>query len=106
MIKPKQTSTIKIVFIFLIFSICLNLFFLFTWLNTGSLKTYSTKQSLCNAFAKNYLKTVQQTDGIEDFGGEKWQTAIAIESDMYNMCLLDLNLENVKQFRLTNIERL
>lgn len=95
----------KLIYIVLIASAILNLLFLIKWTDRdGDGRLYANKQSLCMDFAQSYLRTVQKTDNITDFGGKDWQAAIAIESDFYNICLLDLNENTLKDFKNTNIE--
>lgn len=68
-------------------------------------KAYSNKTTLCQRFAQSYLSTVQKTDNITDYGSEKWQIAIDIETDMYNLCLTDLNRQAVTNFKMSAIEK-
>ena len=96
----------KLIHIVLITSVILNLVFLIKWLDgDDDGRLYASKEYLCMDFAQSYLRTVQKTDNITDFGGEKWQAAIAVESDFYNICLLDLNKDTLKDYKTTNIER-
>lgn len=72
---------------------------------TDDRRVYSSKQSLCQQFSQSYLKTVQKTDKITDFGSEKWQMAIDIETEMYNLCLTDLNKDALKNYKTSAIEK-
>jgi hypothetical protein len=69
-------------------------------------KSYKSKQVMCIDFAQSYLKTVQKTDmkSAQD-DPKKWSLAVAVESDLYNLCLLDLNKDSLKSFDLGNIKR-
>ena len=69
-------------------------------------KSYKSKQSMCIDFAQSYLKTVQKTDmKSAQYEPKKWGLAVAVESDLYNLCLLDLSKESLKSFDLSNIKR-
>lgn len=68
-------------------------------------RVYSSKEILCQQFAQSYLKTIQKTDNITDFGSDKWKMAIDIETDFYNMCLLDLNKEVLKNYKPKALEK-
>jgi hypothetical protein len=99
---------VKNKFVYIVLIVCAILFLtIFIKLIDGNDdgRLYPNRQSLCIDFAESYLKTVQKTDDIKDFGGEKWQAAVAVESDFYNMCLLDLKKDNLKNYKTTNIER-
>lgn len=71
----------------------------------GNGKVYASKITLCQQFAQNYLRTIQKTENITDFGSDKWKMAVDIETDFYNMCLLDLNKESLKEYRPTALEK-
>ena len=107
-IMPNLNSLLrnKLIYVALIVSVILNFVFLINWVGgTDDGRLYANKQSLCMDFAQSYLRTVQKSDNIADFGGEQWNAAIAIESDFYNMCLLDLSKDNLKNYQTANIER-
>ena len=67
-------------------------------------KQYPSKQSLCRHFAQSYLRTIPKTE--PNYTGEKWGIAVAIETDLYNLCLLDLDKEVLKDYRTSTIEKL
>ncbi len=52
-------------------------------------KLYSSKQKLCMQFALSYLRTIKEV--TPEFSEKKWQMAIDIETEMYNLCMRDLN---------------
>jgi len=71
----------------------------------GDGRTYLTKQDLCRDFAHSYLKTVQKTDSFTATSNpEKWSLAVAIETDLYNLCLLDLDKESLGEFVIKNVQ--
>lgn len=66
-------------------------------------KLYPTKQKLCIQFAQSYLRTIQKVE--PEFNTEKWQMAIDIETEMYNLCLLELNRESLGKFNASALEK-
>lgn len=68
-------------------------------------RVYRNKMSLCMDFAQSYLKTVQKTDMTSTAESEKWQMAVDIETDMYNLCLTDLNKEAIGSYKPSAIEK-
>ncbi len=68
-------------------------------------KVYSSKVDLCRQFAQSYLRTIGKTDNITDFGSEKWKMAIDVETELYNMCRLDLNKETLKNYKPSSLEK-
>lgn len=66
--------------------------FLFGWwlgreaiLDTG--RVYPNRTTMCTHFAQSYLLTIRQEPG---FNEDKWQKAIDIETEFFNLCMLDL----------------
>lgn len=57
---------------------------------------------MCEFFAQSYLRTIPIVK--PDPNDEQWQMKIAIETDLYNMCLLDLNKEALKNYKPSAIE--
>lgn len=68
--------------------------------NDGRL--YSSKYSLCMDFAQSYLRTIPKIE--KDFNDEKWRMAVAVETELYNMCLLDLKEEALGSFQARALE--
>ncbi len=74
-------------------------------------KVYSSKQELCYDFVQSYFKTVQKTDNAsssEDISrpeNQRWDMAIDVETDFYNLCMLDLEREALKNYKSTIIEK-
>lgn len=68
-------------------------------------RLYPSKQKMCMEFAQSYLKTIKKTESITDFSGNAWNRAIAIESDLYKLCLSDLTDESLEELELNNIRR-
>lgn len=74
-------------------------------------KLYSSKENLCAHFAKSYLRTIQKTDRArstnDTFRHEnlRWQMAIDIETDFYNLCILNLSTESLRDYKSTIIEK-
>ena len=71
--------------------------------DTNEGKIYASKQNLCVQFAQSYLRTIPKVES--NFSNEKWQMAIDVETDLYNMCLLDLNREALKNYKPSAIEK-
>jgi hypothetical protein len=61
---------------------------------------YASKITLCQQFAQSYLKTVRKSLNIQTDSPE-WDMAIDVETDMYNLCLVELNPEALKNFKTT-----
>jgi hypothetical protein len=82
---------------------------LFGWLicfwgsDTNEGNVYLTKEELCIHFVQSYLKTIPKVE--PDYSDEKWDIAVDVETDLYNICLLDLNKEALKNFKPTAIEK-
>ncbi|MBU3935271.1 hypothetical protein KJ909_01210 [Patescibacteria group bacterium] len=74
-------------------------------------KLYSTKERLCTHFAQSYLRTVQKTDkarnseNISSSENQRWQMAVDIETDFYNLCTLNLEEKSLKTYKSTIIEK-
>lgn len=71
--------------------------------DTNEGKTYTSKENLCIQFAQSYLRTIPKVES--NLNDEKWQMAVDVETDLYNMCLLDLNKEALKNFKPSAIEK-
>ncbi len=74
-------------------------------------KLYSSKEKLCTHFAQSYLRTVQKTDNarstdnISSPENQRWQMAVDVETDFYNLCLLNLEKEALKKYKSTIIDK-
>lgn len=79
--------------------------------NNDNGKLYSSKERLCAHFAQSYLKTVQKTDNarssenISSLENQKWEMAIDVETDFYNLCMLNLDKKSLKTYKSTIIEK-
>lgn len=99
----KNQKTILLVGIITVVGIIAYYLYPGTIVNNG--KEYSSKATLCRQFAQDYLKTVQKTDTITDLGSDKWNMAVDVETDLYNLCLIDLNKESLKNYKTTSLEK-
>lgn len=54
-------------------------------------------------FAQSYLRTIPKIE--KDFNDKKWEMAIDVETELYNMCLLDLNQESLGAYRAKALEK-
>jgi len=74
-------------------------------------KQYSSKEKLCTHFAQSYLRTVQKTDNarssenISSPVNQRWEMAIDIETDFYNLCMLNLDEQSLKTYKSTVLEK-
>jgi hypothetical protein len=74
-------------------------------------QVYPSKENLCQQFAQSYLQTVPKTDGAissndtSSLENQKWLMAIDVETELYNMCLLDLNPASLKNYKLDSFEK-
>lgn len=74
-------------------------------------ETYANKESLCQDFAQSYLKTVQKTDNAKSSENilspenQKWEMAIDVETELYNLCLLNLDKESLKNYKPKALEK-
>lgn len=111
MILPK-TLPKKLLVLSLIINIvvCFILFFnLFD--RDDESRLYSSKISLCTDFARSYLKTVQKTDNARSTDNilspesKRWEMAVDVETDFYNLCMLDLNENTLKNFHSTIVKK-
>lgn len=98
----KRTNIILGISVFIIVIITLGYYFYQDDLQDNG-KLYPSKENLCTHFAQSYLRTVRKTDGATE--NEKWQMAVDVETDLYNLCLLKLDREELRNYRSTIIER-
>ncbi len=68
-------------------------------------RLYPSKSKMCAQFAKSYLRTTREQENIGDFGGDVWQRAIAIESEIHNLCQMELTDEALEGYTPSNIQR-
>lgn len=69
-------------------------------------KAYKSKQTLCRQFAQSYLRTINKTENVgSENDPERWQMAVDVETDLYRMCLLDLNKESLKNYKINALEK-
>ena len=80
----------------------LGLFYFFTQ-DTNEGKAYKDRQSLCTHFAQSYLKTIAKNQ--PNLGEQEWEMAVDVETELYNMCLLDLNSEALGSYTPSAIEK-
>ena len=71
--------------------------------DTNEGKTYKSKENLCIEFAQSYLRTLPKVES--EFNDIKWQMAIDVETDLYNMCLLELSNEALGNYRPSALEK-
>ncbi len=71
--------------------------------DTNEGRAYKSRQALCIDFAQSYLRTVPKTEA--DYNNEKWNMAVDVETDLYNLCSLNLNQESLKNFQLSALEK-
>lgn len=74
-------------------------------------KLYSSKEKLCMQFAQSYLRTVQKTDNarssenISNPENQRWEMAVDVETDFYNLCMLNLDQKSLKTYKSTVTEK-
>jgi len=70
-------------------------------------RLYPSKQKMCEEYAKSYLRTMKNEMNIDDFGrgNTDWARAIAIESEINNLCQLDLTDEALEGYSPSNIQK-
>lgn len=68
-------------------------------------RLYPSKSRMCEQFAKSYLRTMRERENIDSLGGDAWQRAIAIESEINTLCQLDLTDEALEGYTPRNINR-
>ncbi len=66
-------------------------------------RAYTTKATLCMQFAQSYLRTIPKTE--PNFNDKKWSMAIDVETELYDLCLLDLNKEAIGNYKPTSLEK-
>ena len=94
----------KILFAIIFISIVLIIYYFYQDNVSDNGKVYSSKRSLCNYFAQSYLQTMAKKEGI-GFQGLQWEMAIDVETEMYNLCMIDLNKESLKNYKPSAFER-
>jgi hypothetical protein len=105
----RNVRIIKFVVIIVVF-----LFFCFVvYINNinGNGKIFASKEQLCRQFAQSYLQTVQITDNaystenVLSPENQRWQIAIDIETDFYNVCMLKLEENSLRMYRSIIIDK-
>lgn len=67
-------------------------------------KDYVSKSKLCEDFAQKYLnvaRTKEKAHPDSNLPNEriKWEMAVDIETDFYNLCMLNLDSESLQQYK-------
>lgn len=76
---------------------------LFLSRDTNEGRVYKTRQNLCIDFAQSYLRTIPKTE--QNYNDKKWELAVDVETELYNLCLLDLTEESLKNFELDSLQK-
>ncbi|MBI2029800.1 hypothetical protein HYT02_05265 [Candidatus Gottesmanbacteria bacterium] len=71
--------------------------------DTDNGRAYKSRQALCIDFAQSYLRTIPKTE--VEYNDEKWRMAVDVETDLYNLCSLNLNQDSLKDFQLSALEK-
>jgi len=50
---------------------------------------FANRQKLCTFMAQSYLRTIHEKERVADLD-PRWDKAIQIETEIYNLCLSDL----------------
>lgn len=66
-------------------------------------RIYSSKLLLCKDFALSYLRTIPKVE--RDYTGSTRKMAIDVETELYNLCLIDLNPESLSRFRTKTLDK-
>ena len=59
----------------------------------------------CLDFAQSYLRTIPKTEPNFSYNNEKWKMAIDVETELYKLCLLDLNSKSLSTFKPTSLNK-
>jgi len=60
----------------------------------------------CNDLALDYLSKVERVYGVDTHGEPEWRRAVDVETDIFNLCGLNLDdEESLKNFKSTVIEK-
>lgn len=69
-------------------------------------RVYSSKTNLCRHFAQSYLRTINKTENISsEQNSEQWTMAIDVETELYELCLIDLDKESLKNYKHKALEK-
>lgn len=69
-------------------------------------RAYSSKANLCQHFAQSYLRTINKTENISsEQNHEQWAMAIDVETELYELCLTDLDKDSLKSYKPTALEK-
>ena len=66
-------------------------------------RLYQSKSRMCTEFATSYLRTIQKVE--PEFNDQKWQMGVDVETELYRICLLNLNKEDLKNYSPTALEK-
>lgn len=60
----------------------------------------------CNQLALDYLDKAEKAYGIDTHGEPEWRRAVDVETDIFNLCGMNLdNEESLKSFKSTVMEK-
>ncbi len=68
-------------------------------------RLYASQSKMCEQFAKSYLRTMREEQDITDLGGEKWQMAIDIETEIHKLCQLELTREAINDYEPSALDK-
>ena len=100
MARNKLRITILVV---ILFSILVG--FIYFKYDSSSGRIYKRKSDLCLDFAQSHLRTIPKTEPNFSYNNEKWKMAIDVETELYKLCLLDLNSKSLSTFKPTSLNK-
>jgi hypothetical protein len=65
-------------------------------------REFKSQLAMCAYLAQSYLKTQGKLVGSENV---RWNRAIDVETNLYNLCLTPLTDVALRELRLTNLEK-
>jgi len=71
---------------------------------SGGGKAYKSKAALCNDFQQSYIRTIAKTDRIHTYSDKKWKMAMYVESNLYQLCMIELNENALQKFKMGSSE--
>jgi hypothetical protein len=71
--------------------------------DTNEGTAYESREKMCIDFAQSYLRTIHKNE--PELTDEKWKLAIDIETELYNLCLLDLNQESIANHNKSPLDK-
>lgn len=68
---------------------------------------YPSRRVLCDHLARSYLKTIQKEidKKVDEYESKKWEMAIDVETDLYNLCTTELTEESLSAFALSGLKK-